>query len=214
LAATEAARAELLCEGAATVLAALLKAQLGQLMSGRAAGAAAEQGIVAAAASCVLAAARALQNLSKSKAGCKVMLVSDAYMRLLSVCTDAVQRGAGCLAKLSVSALSNSDFKQSCCVLVFEYVQIRLHLHCAAWCRCRTDLPTHSMSPVTMRQCQLTLMCFSCCLHRTLGALHHWLLLWHCQVPLPQQLRQPCAAYAAAGGPCRTLQTAAAAAGL
>jgi hypothetical protein len=85
LAATEAARAELLCEGAATVLAALLKAQLGQLTGGKAAGAAAEQGSVAAAASCVLAAARALQNLSKSKAGCKVMLVSNVYMRLLCI---------------------------------------------------------------------------------------------------------------------------------
>jgi hypothetical protein len=75
LAATEAARAELLSEGAATVLAALLKSQLAQLAGGAAGGAAAEQGGVAAAASCVLAAARALQNLAKSKMGCKLMLV-------------------------------------------------------------------------------------------------------------------------------------------
>lgn len=76
LAATEAARAELLSEGAATVLAALLKSQLSQLTGGKAAGAAAEQGGVAASASCVLAASRALQNLSKSKLGCRLLLVS------------------------------------------------------------------------------------------------------------------------------------------
>ncbi|WIA15215.1 hypothetical protein OEZ85_001893 [Tetradesmus obliquus] len=74
LAATEAARAELLSEGAATVLAALLKSQLSQLTGGKAAGAAAEQGGVAASASCVLAASRALQNLSKSKLGCRLLL--------------------------------------------------------------------------------------------------------------------------------------------
>jgi hypothetical protein len=97
LAATEPARAELLCEGAATVLAALLKAQLGQLTGSTAAGAAGEHGSVAAAASCVLAAARALQNLSKSKAGCKVMLVSPTDTWLQCVTAVRTQQAPGSL---------------------------------------------------------------------------------------------------------------------
>lgn len=93
LATSELARIELLKEGAATVLAALLKAQVAGL-AGQG-GAAAGGGAVAAGATagCCLAAARALQNLAKCRGGAKQLLVRRAG-RGMCACASAAAAAA------------------------------------------------------------------------------------------------------------------------